>query len=221
MHSESVCFDELGVDRLAKDSMGQRIRACREARGVSQAWLAGELGIDRSTIYRYERGMTGKIQAPTVEKIARLLGTTSEYLYYGREPMEGMTGEGETAESALQSPSVAYSPLYRAESISAGELDTLQNSDHFVLRVESDELAPRILPGDLLHLKGCRGLQGSGVYLLWAGEEALLSRLNAEGDIISLDPGIGGEQQKLYIRQAFEETIRIIGFVTRLETDRP
>ena len=40
---------------MPENNMGERIRICREQRGVSQAWLADALGMDRSTIFRYER----------------------------------------------------------------------------------------------------------------------------------------------------------------------
>ena len=58
---------------MSDNSMGERIRMCREAKGVSQTWLADALGVDRSTIFRYEAGLTRRIRMPIVEKIAALL----------------------------------------------------------------------------------------------------------------------------------------------------
>lgn len=59
--------------------LGRRIRAAREAKGLSQAEAAREAGIPGHSLWRYEDGRV----APDLEnlaRVARVLGVTIESL---------------------------------------------------------------------------------------------------------------------------------------------
>lgn len=59
--------------------LGRRIRAAREAKGLSQAEAAREAGIPGHSLWRYEDGRV----APDLEnlaRVARVLGVTMESL---------------------------------------------------------------------------------------------------------------------------------------------
>lgn len=58
--------------------MSERITERRKARGLSQAALAKQVGVTQPTIGKLEAGISA--QSTYIHKIARALGTTSEYL---------------------------------------------------------------------------------------------------------------------------------------------
>lgn len=59
---------------------GQRIKELRKAIGKSADQVADELGVSRSTIFRYESGYIEKVPANVISELADILGTTPEYL---------------------------------------------------------------------------------------------------------------------------------------------
>ena len=56
--------------------LGKRLRAKRKEKNISAEYLARELGISVSTIYRYEDSSILKIPVSTFEKMCNILGTT-------------------------------------------------------------------------------------------------------------------------------------------------
>ena len=59
--------------------IGERIKACREEKGMKRPELAGLIDVDPNTLYRYENGSIG-IKDDMKRKIARALGVSVAYL---------------------------------------------------------------------------------------------------------------------------------------------
>jgi transcriptional regulator with XRE-family HTH domain len=59
---------------------GERIRARRKELDISADTLAEQIGMSRSTIFRYENGFIEKMPINTLIPIARALNTTVAYL---------------------------------------------------------------------------------------------------------------------------------------------
>lgn len=59
---------------------GQRLKECRKKIGISADDVANELGVSRSTIFRYESGQIEKVPANVIEELAAILKTTPAYL---------------------------------------------------------------------------------------------------------------------------------------------
>lgn len=57
--------------------LGQRLREKRKEKKISAEYLAKELGVSVSTVYRYEDSSIVKIPVSTFEKMCDILGTTS------------------------------------------------------------------------------------------------------------------------------------------------
>ncbi|WP_277405601.1 helix-turn-helix domain-containing protein [Lacrimispora xylanisolvens] len=55
---------------------GQRIKERRKQLEMSADDIADELGVSRSTIFRYENGQIEKVPANVLEKLAVILRTT-------------------------------------------------------------------------------------------------------------------------------------------------
>jgi|WetSurMetagenome_2_1015567.scaffolds.fasta_scaffold392901_2 HTH-type transcriptional regulator, cell division transcriptional repressor len=77
-------------------SMGERIRARRLELGLTLEDIGKALGVNRSTIKRYEDGKTQRIGQDTMEMLAVILKTTPGYLMgwdtpaaQGKEKLDG------------------------------------------------------------------------------------------------------------------------------------
>jgi len=60
--------------------IGERVKALREERGLSQGQLAAKAGLNRSQICRVEKDERPGVQAVAVGQLAAALHTTSDYL---------------------------------------------------------------------------------------------------------------------------------------------
>jgi transcriptional regulator with XRE-family HTH domain len=69
-------------------TLGQRLRATREQRGLTQAHLATRSGVTIETIWRLETGATHVPQAPTVVALAHALDVTPTWLITGDEQVD-------------------------------------------------------------------------------------------------------------------------------------
>lgn len=66
-------------------TLGNRIRQCRTARGLTLQQVGDTFGISRTSVSGWERDLA----RPDIEKLvelARLLGTSTDYLLVGRNP---------------------------------------------------------------------------------------------------------------------------------------
>ena len=68
---------------------GERIKARREALGLSVGELASRLNKNRATIYRYENGDIEDLPITVLEPLAKALNTTPAYIMgWEEEPMD-------------------------------------------------------------------------------------------------------------------------------------
>ena len=72
---------------MMTDLIHTRIRQAREQAGFSQAGMADELGVGRTTYISFESGRT-KLFHPLVDKMAARLDISPEELLFGRQPDE-------------------------------------------------------------------------------------------------------------------------------------
>lgn len=61
-------------------NIGERIKAKRVDLGLTLSDIGDRLGVNKSTVNRYETGETRRIPFATIEKLAAVLNTTPEYL---------------------------------------------------------------------------------------------------------------------------------------------
>jgi transcriptional regulator with XRE-family HTH domain len=65
------------------ETMGQRIKALREARGMSQQEIADVVGVSKSAVSQWELGQSKDIKLRTFLALLEALRTDMEYLVYG------------------------------------------------------------------------------------------------------------------------------------------
>ena len=89
---------------------GERIKARREALGLSVGELAERLNKNRATIYRYESGEIEDMPITVLEPLAKALNTTPAYIMgWEEEPLdfESLLNALSQARSGPDSPEIA------------------------------------------------------------------------------------------------------------------
>ena len=61
-------------------TIGERLKKAREERNISTAELAEALGLNMTTVYRYETGAFKRIKPSTLSAIAEYLNVNPDYL---------------------------------------------------------------------------------------------------------------------------------------------
>ena len=69
-------------------SKGLRIKQLREAKNLTQEELAKLLNTKRQTISKYEKEIVTNIPSDRIEELAKVLGSTPEYIMGWEEPIE-------------------------------------------------------------------------------------------------------------------------------------
>ncbi len=138
------------------NELGKRIKEKREALGWTMEMLGQQLGVNRSTIKRYEDGETKRITFAILEKIATVLQTTTEYFFTGIEPNKDTSGILEIPTVLKRIPVLgvirAGNPIAANEEIDGYTfIDAPDPDNYFALRVTGDSMnAARIYDGDIV-----------------------------------------------------------------------
>lgn len=74
------------------ETVGGRIRALRNARGLTQDQLAVACDVSRSAVAQWETDRAGQLRG-NLPRIADALGTTIEFLLQGERPQSSVTGD--------------------------------------------------------------------------------------------------------------------------------
>ena len=148
-----------------KAIIGTRIKMIREEKGLTQEELAKTLGLNKSTIQRYETAKIEKIKLPVIDAIAQKLDVNPEWLsdktnirltYSDTSPK--LTKIPYTESGCVKVPLIGRAAAgytcYAEENITAYVLtdsDILKDGyDHFWLKVKGDSMEPTLLEGDLV-----------------------------------------------------------------------
>lgn len=70
---------------------GERIKEARENLGFTQEQLGQKIGVNKSTIQRYETGKINKLKLPVIQSIAKALLVNPEWLTLQSEKREAIT----------------------------------------------------------------------------------------------------------------------------------
>ena len=65
------------------ETMGDRIKTLRQARGLTQEQLGELVGVSKSAVSQWEGGGVANIKLPTFLRLLEALRTDAEYLIFG------------------------------------------------------------------------------------------------------------------------------------------
>ncbi len=208
------CYQEAGL----------RIKKRREELGLTMEQVGKRLGINKSTVKRYEDGVTRRITIATYEKLAEILDTTVLYL------MEGVLEKKD--EVSYLKPRVMMHPIPILGVIRAGNpviastdilgytyIEDNNFEDFFALKVKGDSM-------DLVNIKEdsvvvCHKQDyvenGDIAVVLIDNEDATVKRVYVEDSIATLMPQSSNPENKPIIVNLKEQAFKIMGRVVKVE----
>lgn len=202
---------------------GERIKALRKARGMTQEELGNVIGVQKAAIQKYEKGTVRNIKRDSLIKLAQFFNTTPEYLL-GWSDMPSNLEPLNTAElvmipvigrvaagiSCLAENNITdYSPVPKS-SITDGE-------QYAFLRVEGDSMYPIFIEGDLVLVR-CQTSVDSGSYAVVTidNEDGVVKKVVYGKDFIELQ-----SVNPMYPPRRFEGEdvlrIRVFGLVKEVQ----
>lgn len=93
-------FAESALSFRPMETMGDRIRVLRTAKGMTQAELGDRLGVSRVAVSQWENGETKNIKNVTFRLLVRELGTTEDYILFGPDQGRDQSGKFRKPRSA-------------------------------------------------------------------------------------------------------------------------
>lgn len=161
---------------MEESNVGQRIFKARKRRKISRKEIADFLQVHETTIKRYEDGNTKKLPTDRLEKIAKYLNTSIEYL---------MGWEEEQKPKGLQIPVLgtvaAGIPISAVEDILDYEevpQSWESQGEFFALKIKGDSMEPKIDDGDVVIVRQQSDANsGDTVIALVNGDDATCKKL--------------------------------------------
>lgn len=160
-------------------SFGARLRALRLAKGLSQGDLARLIGRHQTVIGPYERDEY-EPSREVVERLAGLLDTSPEYLYFGRDPRRSAIPLAGT---------LGAMGLLEPDSGRSGAALTLKDEQLLGFLVRDDSMAPVLRPGQVA-LAAAAGRPPADAL----GRDALVDLVDGRRLLRRLAPGADAER---------------------------
>lgn len=208
---------------------GKRIKKKREALGLTMEDLGKQIGVNRSTIKRYEDGETKNIKLAILEKIASVLETTTAYLYDGKEETPYLLKQNSVpyiidTERLVKIP--IYGTIRAGIPITANEeilgytyTNEGDPESYFALKVTGDSMnAARINEGDILICRKQNYVEnGQIAIVLLDNEDATVKRFYSDGDTIRLEPQSTNSNNQTIVVDPKKRPFEILGRVIKVE----
>lgn len=169
---------------------GERIRARREAMGLSQTALADLIGESKQTLYKYESGIISNIPSDKIESIASALKVSPAWIMgwdeaapvipAGFEPIPEMSSVPRVGRIACGAPILAEENIEAQDSVPA-----MWHAD-FTLLCVGESMEPKIKDGDLVAIKAQPEVENGEIAAVRIDCEATLKRVFVFPDHIEL-----------------------------------
>lgn len=176
-----------------------RLRQCRQQARETLDHVAEQMGVNKTTVMRWEQGSTAKVNLSTLQNLARHYGVTAAWLAGETDDptreIEKMVyrdtaSKGWVDLPILGSVRAGMGGIVQEEIIGyeAVQTDTLlQGECYFWLRVTGDSMAPLIQENDLVLVRKQSSVD-SGRYavVMIDGEEGLIKKVVYDAEWIEL-----------------------------------
>ena len=201
---------------MKETNVGQRIFEARKRRKISRKEIADFLQVHETTIKRYEDGNTKKLPTDRLEKIAKYLNTSIEYL---------MGWEEEQKPQGVKIPVLGTVPAGIPISAVEDILDyeeipkSWENQGVFFgLKIKGDSMLPILTDGDIVIVrKQSTADNGDTVIAMVNGDDATCKRYERSNNGIMLIPNNSSYTPTFYTNEEIASLpVTIIGKVVEL-----
>lgn len=190
---------------------GEVMKERRRMLGYSLGALARQLGVEKSTVSRWEHGTIKSIGEDHMQKLAQLLETSVDHL----------CGKDETSvyRPILGEIKAGYD-LYAEQNIvgyEAVSIEDVHKGDYFLRVVGNSMTGSRIYDGDLIYVKQCHDVENGQIAIVLIGDEATVKKIKKDAHGIQLIATNRNYETRYYNEQEIVELpVQIIGRVVHI-----
>ena len=204
-----MCMNSYTISMELKDI----ILAYKEKSGKSDAEIAREVGVDRSTVTRWSRGSVRTVSKEVMERLSTLLG-------YNIEPLlKGM-------DITMHMPVLGYVKggynLFAEENYLGEEDATLRekrNADYY-LKVEGNSMnGIGIMDGSLVLVQQRDRVENGDIGVVMVGDEVTVKRVIFKKDMLILEAANPDVENRYFTAKEVKDLpVKIIGKVISVKT---
>ena len=180
---------------MDKLTMGQKIKALREAKGLTLEQVGDAVGVGKSTVRKWETGLIANMKRDKIAALSTVLETTPAYLMDWEEddkPISGLNAInpsdlGEMVRIPIFGSVRAGNGGFAQEELEGYELvpaSMLRGNmkEYFYLRTSGDSMEPEIKDGDLVLIHKQESVDnGTLAVVLVDGEEGVVKHVYHSG----------------------------------------
>lgn len=206
--------------------IGKRIESARTELNLTQEDLAKELGLNKSTIQRYETGQIKKIKLPVIHAMANILNVNPSWLSDKSDNREAVNSNAEF----LSKNEIRIIPVFESVSAGFGAYASNEIIDYMPLYIESDyeaeetlcikvkgdSMYPKIENGDIVQVHKQDSVDnGQIAVVLIDGDEGLVKKVFVYKDYIELI-SINPEYPPKRFENEEMNRVEIVGLVRKI-----
>lgn len=197
-------------------NIGEKIRAARVAKGMTQEELGDLVGVQKSAIAKYESGRVVNIKRSTLKKLSDILEIPPFELIY-----EGTTNDNYAAPDNIFPISVKRfpvlgkiacgEPIYADEDHESYIMASANIKADFCLVAKGDSMInARINDGDVVFIHSQPTVENGEIAAVIIGDEATLKRVYIKANVVTLVAENPKYEPMVYAGDELE-SIRILG----------
>lgn len=212
-----------------KIEIGYRIKDCREQADITQEELGNRIGLNKSTIQRYETGKIERIKIPVLQAIAKELNVDPLYLSL-KTNKKGTFDSIPSNISDVITDNIYMIPVFETVSAGLGAFtddaiidyvplyvrNTTEVPDLMGIKVKGDSMYPKIEDGDIIVVHKQSSVDsGSIAVVLLDNEEGLVKKVEYGKDWIDL-VSINPEYKTRHFEGAEILRLQVLGLVKQV-----
>lgn len=159
----------------------KRLRACRENARETLEQVGRLAGVNKSTVLRWERGETSKINLPTMQLLAHHYHVNPRWLMgLDEERREAAVRSEQESPLSVKAVPVLEPPYDSDFPVDMEPVDTRRvpdAADCFWVMAAGDSMAPTIRENDRLLIRRQARVENGGYALVLCGETAMIRRV--------------------------------------------
>lgn len=212
-------------------TLGKRIKACRQAAGISVDELAEKLNKNRATVYRYENDEIQQLPPAALEKLAAVFGVSPAFLmgWENEKTCNSPLCDGIISLSAQNNKKIPLlgeiacgTPIFaQREYETRVTSEETANADFCLTAKGNSMTGARIFNGDTVFIKSCSTVENGQIAAVLIGDEATLKRVYyyPEKQKLLLNPENPDYEPLVFVGEELEN-VKILGkavaFLSRL-----
>lgn len=198
-------------------NIGNRIKLRRKELGLTLQQLGDKIGVEASTVRKWENNIIQNIKTDKISKIASALGVTISYIINDSRSDQS----DKTIKIPILGTVIAGIPISAVEEIIGWEEISpkiTSKGEYFALRIKGDSMSPTIDENDIVIVKKQNDINSGDIAIVCVnGDEATCKKLIKHKDGISL-VSLNLKYEPMYFSKEdiLHRPIHIIGRVVEL-----